>query len=104
MYFVVVGYFVNIYNFADSFCTDQEITTFTGPGGLYCNLSLWGSACISYPGQGTGSLYWNSVMTTPTSRAMTNTRNDLYLSTEDRTSAAGLRAGFGKASLRLKSS
>ena len=41
-----------------------------------------------------GSLYserwnrtveWNSGMTTHTSRAMTTTRNDLYLSTEDRT-------------------
>ena len=32
-----------------------------------------------------GTVEWNSVMTTPTSRAMTNTRNDLFLSTEDRT-------------------
>ena len=28
---------------------------------------------------------WNSGTTTPTSRGMTNTRNDLHLSTEDRT-------------------
>ena len=32
-----------------------------------------------------GTVEWNSGMTTPTSRAMTNTRNDLYLSTEGRT-------------------
>ena len=32
---------------------------------------------------------WNSGVTTPTNRSRTNTCNDLYLSTEDRTVKAG---------------
>ena len=41
-----------------------------------------------YPKQPGVFIRWNKLnsgMTTPTSRAMTNTRNDLYLSTEDKT-------------------